>query len=46
MPESNKSARIPLRPETRNELRGMKTGAETYDDVIRRHVFESTDGGD
>jgi hypothetical protein len=36
-------ARIPVKPHTRDELRGLKTGGETYDDVVRRMLSERED---
>jgi len=34
MPELD--ARVPCTSETRDELRGLKQGTETYEDVLRR----------
>ena len=34
------TSRIPCRPETRDRLRGIKQGAERYDDVLLRLLEE------
>jgi len=33
-------ARVPCTKETRDELRALKTGAESYEDVLRRLLRE------
>jgi len=33
-------ARIPVTPETRDQLRALKRGSDTYEDVIRRLIEE------
>lgn len=35
-------ARIPVKPATRDVLRAVKIGGETYDDVVRR-IMEDSD---
>lgn len=42
---ANATSRIPLEPETRDELRAMKEGVERYDDVITR-LMENHRGND
>jgi hypothetical protein len=39
--ETDLTARLPVRPETRDELRGMKVGTERYDDVLRRLMSQA-----
>lgn len=34
-------ARIPVKPDTRDNLRAAKTGGETYDDVLRRLLSDT-----
>jgi predicted CopG family antitoxin len=42
---SNATSRIPLEPQTRDDLRAMKEGVERYDDVIRRLIEENRENG-
>ena len=43
---SELDARIPLSSEVRDELRAMKKGTETYDELIRRLLLSSESGSD
>lgn len=40
---SELSARIPCRVETRNKIRALKRGGETYDEVLQRLHSEHAD---
>jgi hypothetical protein len=39
--ETDLTARLPVRPETRDELRGMKIGTERYDDLLQRLISQA-----
>jgi hypothetical protein len=44
--DTDLTARLPVTPETRDELRARKQGTERYDDVLQRLMSEADKSGD